>query len=272
MADISDVENALVAAIAAAVYPTGTGNPSAIGAPCRIYRGWPNASALDADLAAGTVNVTVYMQAGLTRNTTRFPIAWQDTGYTTPTITVSTAGTVVTFAGVAGTGNVCGVRASGAAYSYVAAATDGPTAVAAALRSLVPGSSGSGATINVAGGTGVFGRVVGTGTSLCETRRQVQAFLISMWCPTPALRDTAGSIVDGALAPIEFLTLADGTGGRLLYPRTFHNDAPTKDALWRRDLVYTVEYATTQTMTAPEMLWGIGGATAQGVTTNFTPQ
>ena len=60
MADQSDVEIALVNVVAAALYPDGTDKFSVPGPDCRIYRGWPNSAALDADLAAGKINVTVF--------------------------------------------------------------------------------------------------------------------------------------------------------------------------------------------------------------------
>ena len=60
MADQSDVEKALVNVVSAALYPSGTAAASVPGPDCRIYRGWPNSAALDADLAAGNINVTVF--------------------------------------------------------------------------------------------------------------------------------------------------------------------------------------------------------------------
>ena len=60
MADESDVETALVALSSAALYPNGANSPSVPGPDCRIYRGWPNSAALDADLTAGRINVTVF--------------------------------------------------------------------------------------------------------------------------------------------------------------------------------------------------------------------
>ena len=71
MADQSDVEAVLVALASAALYPQGIDADSVCGQPCRVYRGWPNPLALDADLAAGRVNVTVFPVDGATRNTTR---------------------------------------------------------------------------------------------------------------------------------------------------------------------------------------------------------
>ena len=64
MADQSDVEIALVSVVSAALYPNGTDEASVPGPDCRIYRGWPNSAALDADLAAGKINVTVFPGGG----------------------------------------------------------------------------------------------------------------------------------------------------------------------------------------------------------------
>lgn len=60
MADQADVETALVQIASAALYPQGTTGPSICGTLCRVYRGWPTPAGLDADLAAGAVNVSVY--------------------------------------------------------------------------------------------------------------------------------------------------------------------------------------------------------------------
>ena len=53
MADESDVETTLATLVTAQIYPQGTNAPSALGPLVRIYRGWPNPTALNADLAAG---------------------------------------------------------------------------------------------------------------------------------------------------------------------------------------------------------------------------
>ena len=41
MADQADVETALAAIVANALYPKGTAAPSAVGCTCRVYRGLP---------------------------------------------------------------------------------------------------------------------------------------------------------------------------------------------------------------------------------------
>ena len=76
MADQSDVEDALVTVVSAALYPTGTDDTSVPGPDCRIYRGWPNSAALDADLAAGKINVTVFPIGATGRTTTRYSEQW----------------------------------------------------------------------------------------------------------------------------------------------------------------------------------------------------
>ena len=59
MADQADVETALAALVANALYPNGTSATSAIGNMCRIYRGFPAAPSLDVDLAAGVLNISI---------------------------------------------------------------------------------------------------------------------------------------------------------------------------------------------------------------------
>src|SRR5258706_60516 len=92
MADLSDVEQAIVNTITALVYPTGTGNPSAVlndagsPMPVRLYRGWPIAASLDADLAAGTVNISVQARNGTEKNSTRFHPDYQTVTLESPTV------------------------------------------------------------------------------------------------------------------------------------------------------------------------------------------
>ena len=72
MADESDVETTLATLITAQIYPQGTNAPSALGPLVRIYRGWPNPTALNADLAAGIINISLSANPAHHRNTTRY--------------------------------------------------------------------------------------------------------------------------------------------------------------------------------------------------------
>ena len=72
----------------------------------------------------------------------------------------------------------------------------------------------------------------------------------------PATRDTAATAIDQALSSQHFLTLADGTTGRLTYVGTTVFDQSQNARLYRRDLNYNVEYATVVSNTLPAMLFG----------------
>ena len=268
MADLADVESALVATIVVALYPNGPGSPSALpgAAAARAYRGWPNAAALDKDLAAGVVNVSVYTRDGMTRDTTRFPGTWTQASPPLATLSASVAGGIVTFSGSPGPHQLAGIRARGSAYSVVVPAGAGPAAAAAAVGALVPGATVSGAAVSVPGAPDLASGVVGYGVGSRELRRQQQGFLIVLWAPTPDLRDAAASVVDAALAGTDFLPLADGSSARLRYHSTYATDAPSKEKLWRRDLVYAAEYATTLRQEQAQMLFGTTATTTSGGT------
>jgi hypothetical protein len=102
----------------------------------------------------------------------------------------------------------------------------------------------------------IVARVVADGAVLTEWGRQKQGFRISAWCPDPGTRDRICSLVGNALSTVNFLTLADGTGGRVRYRSTASFDDDQDARQYRRDLVYDVEYGTTFEEAAPSMLFG----------------
>ena len=270
MADESDVEAALVAAVAAAIYPSGPAGAAVGGCPCRIARGEPNAEALNADLAAGVVNVTVRLVDNTSRNTTRYGPAWQLAAQTPPPLDVTMKGSVATFTGAGGAGAIVGVRAAGQAFSYATVAADTAASVAASLAQQIPGATASGVALSLPGSDGAPLVVVyGYATAISEVRRQEQGFSIGIYAPLPDARTAVAATVDQALAGIDFLPLADGSAGRLRYQRTRMDDAPSRAGIWRRDLFYTVEYGTTVLESVPDMVFGtlgLNGAAAGSVT------
>ena len=60
MADIVDINNALVNLIAGIVYPNGTASPSLTGQSILVYQGWPSADALTNDFTANKVHISVF--------------------------------------------------------------------------------------------------------------------------------------------------------------------------------------------------------------------
>ena len=266
MADQSDIETSLVALISGALYPQGTGEPSIPGQPCRIYRGWPNAPALDADLAAGLVTVTVSSIDGTARNTTRYPDTWLSDP-PLPTLLVSAAANTVTFGGSADVGQLAGIAADGKTYVYRTQPNDTPALVAANLAAQARADHFvllSGSTITLEGVADLFARVAADGSAQLEIRRQMQRFRTTIWCSDPSVRDTVATLVDLALASLRFITLADNTQARLLFAGGSTIDRSENASLYRRDLLYDIEYPTTIVAAQPTMLFGAG-------TVNSTP-
>lgn len=258
MADQSDVEAALVGAVTAALYPDGTGTASSVGATCRIFRGWPNAAALDADLAAGRANVTVFPVEGAVRNTTRYANEWQAVA-PTPSLTARVSGASATFAGRADPGQLAGVLVDGAAFIHRTVPGDTPELVAAVLADAVRArriALLSGATLTVPGAVRLVARTGADAAALLEVRRQEQSFRLTAWCPSPDLRDAVCGRIDAVLSAARFLGLADGSTGRHRFLSTATFDRSQDAQLYRRDLTYAVDYPTTIAAAQPVMLFG----------------
>jgi hypothetical protein len=116
----------------------------------------------------------------------------------------------------------------------------------------------AGATLTLPAAHDLIGRVVADAASLKQVRRQSQRFSVISWCNDPAVRDTVATAIDTALASLRFIALADGTQGRLIYAGGSTLDQSQDAALYRRDLLYDVEYATTILAVQPLMLFGTG--------------
>jgi hypothetical protein len=269
MADQSDVEEKLKALIAAVVYPSGTSSPSIIGVDTFIYRGWPKSAQLDTDLSAGKCHISIYPPPGMERNTPRYGLDDTDIAPPAHTITAVVSGNQVTIGGTftpAVPQNVIIIAGGRYAFPYSAQSGDTPASIATALAALIavgfPGSSAAGPVITVAGRCGILqARVAGQGQSWQELGRQEKTFMITCWCSTPAQRDQLAPPVDVALRKLPFITLPDQGAARLRYASTRSSDEGEKVQIYRRDLLYTVEYATSLVTPAYE----VG---AIGLTTN----
>jgi len=265
MPDEADVEAALAAAVVGALYPQGADRASAAGVACRVYRGWPTAVALEADLARGIAHVTVQPVPGAMRDTTRFMPEWQGQAPAC-TLTAVVDGAAVAFAGVAAAGQVAGVRVDGAAHAYRVRAGDTPGVVAAVLAALVRQARPAelhGDGFLLAGGVGIAARVVTDGIGGTELRRQRAGFRVTAWCPGPEERDRVAGCVDVALAAVRFLD-AGGWGCWIQHSGGSVLDAGSIAGVWRRDLMYSIEYPTVAAGSLPSMLFGV--AEANGIT------
>ncbi len=265
MADQAGVEQALAAAIAGALYPDGPGAVSAVGTVCRVYRGWPVAASLEADLVRGIAHVTVQPVKGSIKDTTRYPNEWQGVAPAC-SLLAEAEGERVRFSGQAGPGIVAGVRVDGRAYAWRIPEATTPGVVAAVLSELVRADRPaelSGAVVRFAGGQGVLARAVADGHGGQELRRQQEVFRVTLWCPTPEVRDRLAAFVDLSLAGVAFLDVG-GWGCRMQAAggETVDTDAVVR--AWRRELLYRIEYPTVLESELPSMLFGVGSVNGAG--------
>jgi hypothetical protein len=261
MADQADVESALVAIVANALYPNGVAAPSVLGSVCRVYRGYPYAPTLTPDLAAGILHVSIIADGG-GKNVTRYARKWQTIAAVPASLTVSVGPQTASFAGECAAGQLAGVAVNGAIFPYAVQARDSPATVASNLCALLRAGGWlvdyAGATITVPNATSFAARVVTGANALQEIKRQVQDFDITMWCPSPAMRDEAAPFIDEALGAIQFLPLADGSSARLIYIGSRTEDGSATASLYKRVLTYSAEYPTTLAQLEPAMLFGVG--------------
>lgn len=264
MADLVDVEKALVDLVAATIYPLGTKQASIVGSQCRIYRGWPVSAGLNSDLASGIINISISPDEAPGKTTTRYLLAWQ-TNASTPTTTITSHDNIITIGGTPSAGDVVGALLNGKAYAYRVLATDTTNLIAAALSAEISATISntlSGATITVNQPATIITRSVRDATTSTEGRRQEKDIRIICWCPDPTSRDTISSAIDQAVVKTPFLMAADGSSARISYRNTAVYDQAQNANLFRRDLVYTAEYPTIYIQSAPSMLFGgaaIGG-------------
>jgi hypothetical protein len=270
MADQADVEVALAALAANALYPNGTAAASATGAVYRVYRGYPASPVLDADLAAGVVHVSVAPAGGEVRNVTRYPRVWRVVAPVLQRLNVAVNGASATFSGNCAVGQLAGVMVDDEAFPYAVQVNDSPATVASNLAAQIRTAGWivdyAGSTLGVPAADKFTARTVAGAGALQEVRRQVQEFRISMWCPDPATRDAAAPVIDLALASTRFIPLADGSYCRALFSGVTTSDGGADADLYRRDLVYAVEYPTTLSQLTPAMLFGTVTASTDGVT------
>lgn len=265
MADISDVEKALVGHLAADLI-SGPYTPMTVAAsrvavdgqpvPVRIMRGWPISDALNADLKAGVCTITVLPEPGMTRQAPRFSGKPQVT--ITPDLDLISAvsGRTVTFAGTADDGVLAGIGVGNVGYGVRVTGTANAAAVAASLAADIPGASAAGAVVTVPGSEPLKAAVAATSMVRKTVGRTYQCFKITILAPNPQVRDAIGSEISGLMADTRRVALADG--GHTGVPSLrglWTDDAPQKVGTWTRTERYEIEYSTIRTRFQPGILF-----------------
>lgn len=281
MADISDVRQALARIIGGLLYPagvpTGIDPPSPIvGACCRVYAGWPERDKLDKDLAAGVVNVTVYQQGG-GHNTSRYPKKAQVVTRVAPTLTWAISGNTVTLGGAVMVPQNLALIIDGVDFLYPVQTGDTLGSIAAAMTALIAAArtaSVSGSTITVPNSHTIVARVGTVSTVATEVSRESLTMQIDIWAPTPALRTATGKAIQPTLRNTPRILLPDGFTAHFMQAGERDDDSTEKALLYRRISLYSVEYPTTITETAPQaIVWRtyLTPGTSAGAPTGGTP-
>jgi len=253
MASLTDVLKQVAAQVAAIAYPNGTGQPSVAGFPIRVYLGWPAPEQLEADLAAGIAHISIYSH-GKSRSTTRYlGRSWIPLTAPVHTLVMTVAGSVVTLSGTISAQNIM-INLNGTSYVYAVQQSDTLTIAATALAYLIPGATSSGPVITLTGAHAVLARVGGFGTAYKETKRQEQSVQVIVWANSPAARDAVVSPLDSALSDSNNISFVDGSFGVIRSNGSLMTDQLQKADLYRVDLFYMIDYATTQTMQAAEII------------------
>ena len=265
MADLSDVCAYLRAAIATAVYPNGTSQPSVAATDCRIYEGWPIPDQLDQDMAGKTLagsppmpttrtggpvaNVSIYPMQGATAT----PYQILDKTYTiTPPaygLTVTSDGTTITVSGTPTAGEYLTIVANRSkVYSETGATASAIiAALAADLAADFPGATHTGSTLTIPNLYELHARQGAVATLGKVTHRQKQSIMVTVWAPTHASRSAFAGAIDVVLKETNRITMPDTSQAIVVYNRTNQTDEQQAATIYRRDLIYDVEYATLQT-------------------------
>ncbi len=278
MADISDAENAVLAAVLAAVCPNGTGQPSITGARVETGRGWPQEVALNGILARGASAITVYPKPGHDR-AAPLPLGslWYQSVAPVVTLTASASGDTATFDGDPAAGQIAAVIIRQVGFAYAVQDADTLDDVAAALAAAV---NSDGRFVAVASGPAIIAlsdslpvaisaRTGGTGIVWREVGKRDAGLTVTVWTPTPGARDTLGAAVDAVLAGIDYLAAPDTTAIKVDLGGQRISDSSENATLYRRDRDIVVEYSIVQTAQAVQMLLPGGTLAAAGSSVGF---
>jgi hypothetical protein len=285
MADISDVTGYLAQAAVNAVYPNGTGQASVAGMDVRVFEGWPIPDQLDLDigghmLSLGNPPVQVSRPGGPAANVSVYPML----GATieppqilnnTYTIVPPVFGMGLTVTGTPG-GTPITVTVSGqpTAGEYLTLIADrqfmysaSATTTASILTQLATqfavnysGVTSSATQITIPALFDFAARQGAPGTLARVTHRQHQQIMITTWAPNHTARSVIAAAIDVAIKNQILVVMPDTSTAKVCYSRTNMIDEQTIRTIYRRDLIYEVEYAT---------LFQFPGYVITGPTINF---
>lgn len=269
MADISDVTRLLVNLAASAVYPGGASQPSISGHPVRLYQGWPDPARLDADLVGKEIDGAGVLRdssLGPIANVSVFPMLGQSpisSQVLEPDfviipavhgVSASITGQTVTLSGTPGVKEFVSIIADGRrCYSRTGTSLAEISAQLLADAQVdYPGAVGTGSTLTIPAAS-LVARIGANATMGRLLHRQKQQIMTTIWAASPAERTTLGAAIDLKFKQNLRITFPDTSQAILTFDRVNEIDDHQTKALYRRDLIYAVEYATVETFDAYEV-------------------
>jgi hypothetical protein len=258
MASLSDICNGLVGLAVQSVYPNGTAQPSVANKNIKAFEGWPVAEQLDKDLLSDVINISVYPLSS-EKNTSRYPTDWQTQSISENTIGITVSGQALVLSGSISTPQNVAIIVNNQSFVYAVQSSDTLTTIATGLASIVSASivgvTSNSAVVNFPPSALIeTAQVGGGGTLIREIRRQQRDFQITVWANNPSVREIVATTIDIAFAKQTFITLPDMTSARMVYKGSPQTDNFQKVGLYRRDFIYTIEFATTETQASTEIL------------------
>lgn len=246
MADLSDVLETLYQQTITAVYPDGLSSPSVAGVDVTIVKGWPVRNRLDEQMKSGKALVSIF-PTNKEKVVTKFERKFQTVSVSDPTLSAGVSGNTVTIGGTVTVPQSVMVIVDGIGYSYQVLITDTVDTIASALAGLIPNAIAVDNVITITDFHSLNARIATASLAAEELGRQEREFMITCWCPTPAIRSLLAPPIDKYLRINYLPVFSDGFVGMTFYSHTDETDHLELMSVFRRDLYFRVQYATTNT-------------------------
>jgi len=256
MSNLSDIEDTLVNVVTGILYPNGIDNPSIVPSVnnIRIYAGWPVPPAFEADFQLNNSHVTIFPQ-GAARNTTRFREDWQTIQTNSPTIVLTLSDNVITITGTVSVPQGVMIIVNGIGYAYLLQESDTLESIAENTAALIPSAFSESNTITIPDAYSIIPRVTFYGMASKEIKRQEIIFSVITWSNSRNNRTLISDALESSLGELRrFLVPTDNYYAMICYAGIKdHEEFQKTYSIYRRDLMFKIEYATTVSMECPSI-------------------
>lgn len=244
MADVSDVMTVLAQIAEEAIYPNGVGQPSITGSPVDIYTGWPISNVLEEALEQGRSHVSVFPNTG-EKNITFFQRVPEVQSIDNASVSAQISGNNIELSGSPIPGQIIVITVNHEPYEYEIQAGDDIDTILTAFFAIIPNSQVFGNTLIIDNAYEIVFAISVGASVITEIGRQERLFMITVWAPTPESRTILGSALMNAYVLPVRIVLPDNFFALLTYKSTREEDHLEKSRIYRRDLNFMVNYATT---------------------------